>query len=103
MTLPTPLDLGTPIDPDEVSRRVRVWRTGLAFRHTTNDWVNAARVVVHPHVYEDAYVREPDLRGWLVTMQPGYPVLVCEGVVVVSDPGLRMDEVRIRHDEVLSP
>lgn len=97
------LDRGTPLDPDEVSRRVHRWRASWNYRHVTTDYIDAARVVVHPMVYEDAYLREADLRAWDVSMQPGYPVLRCVGVIVLSDPALRLDEVRIRHDEVLTP
>ena len=101
--LPPTLDRGTPIDPEEVSRRVLAWKSGLSYRHVTHQYVDTARVIVHPQVYEDAYVREPDLRGWQVSMQPGFPVLTCVGITALSDPALRLDEVRIRHDETLVP
>lgn len=100
-TMPETIDRGEPITPEEVGRKVREYRRTLV-PEGQNELQRNWRVIVHPQVFEDAYMRVHELSYWSDHPKHGGGAdLRCCGMVVDHDPSLRLDGVRLRREETL--
>lgn len=94
------IERGEPIDPAVIGPRVYARRSRVAPNEQRDFEQN--RVVVHPLVFEDAWMRVRDLPYWSDhPRHTGLADLRCCGLLVESDPALRYDEVRLRREESL--